>query len=74
MLRFNRAIANEYETEEILKMVREWTDMNQNDFGRAFGRSRDSVNNFEHGRNKMTLDEFFYMCKKHHIIVILERR
>ena len=65
---------NDYSTEEIIKMVREWTELNQNDFGKSIGRSRDSINNFEHGRNNMTLDEFFYICRKHHIMVILERK
>ena len=74
MVRFNKVVANDFETHEIIRMMREWTDLNQEEFGKSIGRTRDSINNIEHGRNRMSLDEFMYLCRKHRIIVILEKR
>ena len=74
MVRYNKVCVNDYDIREILHMIREWSGLTQEELARSVGRTRDSINNIENGRNKMSIDEFFYMCNKHHIIVILEKR
>lgn len=74
MIKFNKVCVNDFETKEIFKMLREWTGLTQSEFAKTIGRTRDSVNNIENGRKSISVDEFFYICKKHHIILIVEKR
>ncbi len=69
-----KIIANNYEAKEIVKMIRECTDLNQTEFGHLLNRSRDSINNIENGRNRMYLNDFIDMCKKFNIKIILEEK
>ena len=68
-----KLIANNYKPNEIIKTIREWTELNQTKFGETINRSRDSINNVENGRNKMYLNTFIEICNKHKIKIILEK-
>ena len=57
----------------IIKIIREWTELNQTEFGKTINRSRDSINNIENGRNRMYLNDFIEMCQKHDIKIIIEK-
>lgn len=69
-----KIIANEYQAKDIVRMIREWTELNQKDFGSTLKRSRDSINNIENGRNRMYLNDFLDMCKKHNVKITIERK
>lgn len=69
-----RIVANDYKAKDIVRMIREWTELNQKEFGSSLNRSRDSINNIENGRNRMYLNDFLDMCKKHNIKITIERR
>ncbi len=64
---------NDYEAKDIVKFIREWTELNQRDFGKTINRSRDSINNIENGRNRMYLNDFISMCNKHNIKITIEK-
>ena len=66
-------IANKYKATEIIKIIREWTELNQTEFGKTINRSRDSINNIENGRNRMFLNDFLDMCNKHNIKITIEK-
>lgn len=68
-----KLIANDYEPTLLIKIIREWTQLNQTEFGKTLNRSRDSINNIENGRNRMFLNDFIEMCKIHNIKIILEK-
>ena len=47
--------ANKYEANEIMKIIREWTNLSQEKFAKEIGRSRNGINNIEHNRNRIYL-------------------
>lgn len=69
-----RIIANDYQAKDIVRIIREWTELNQKEFGITLNRSRDSINNIENGRNRMYLNDFIDMCKKHNVKITIERK
>lgn len=66
--------ASDYQAKDIVRIIREWTELNQKEFGITLSRSRDSINNIENGRNRMYLNDFLDMCKKHNVKITIERR
>lgn len=69
-----RINANDYQAKDIVRIIREWTELNQKEFGKTISRSRDSINNIENGRNRMYLNDFLEMCKKHNVKITIEKR
>lgn len=69
-----RIIANNYTSKDIIKIIREWTEKSQKDFGKTFNKTRDSINNYENGRNRIYLNDFLEMCKNNNIKITLERK
>ncbi len=69
-----KIIANDYKATLIIKTIRDWTELNQTEFGKTINRSRDSINNIENGRNRMYLNDFIEMCNKHNIKITLEKK
>ncbi len=63
--------ANDYEAKDIVKFIRQWTELNQKDFGKTINRSRDSINNIENGRNRMYLNDFIKMCNTHKVQIYI---
>ncbi len=67
-------IANNYEPKEIIKIIREWTEKTQEKFGKEIGKSKDTIQSYELGRNKMSLNTFMEIVKKENLIVTIERK
>ena len=66
--------ANKYEPKDIMKIVREWINLSQEKFAKEVGRSRNGINNIEHNRNRIYLNDFLDICKKYDINVTLEKK
>ena len=69
-----KIIASEYQAKDIVRIVREWSEMNQTEFGKKLNRSRDSINNIENGRNRMYLNDFLEMCRINNIKITIEKK
>ncbi len=65
--------ANNYKAGEIIKIIREWTEMSQTEFAKSIKRSRDSINNIENGRNRIFLDTLLEIAKIHNITITIEK-
>ncbi|MCI8568339.1 MAG: helix-turn-helix transcriptional regulator [Bacilli bacterium] len=69
-----KIIANNYKPKEIIKIIREWTELTQEKFGKSIGRSKNTVQSYELGRNKMTLDKFMEIAKEHNLVITIEKK
>ena len=65
--------ANDYKPNEIVKIIREWTELNQEDFGKTIGKSYGSIKKYEQGERNFNFETFMKMCKVHNIKIILEK-
>lgn len=69
-----KIIANNYKPNEIIKIIREWTELTQKEFGETINRSRDSINNLENGRNKYYFATLMEIAKEHNLIITIEKK
>ena len=69
-----KVILNKFEPKEIIKIIREWSELTQADFAKKINRSKDTVQSYELGRNKMSLDKFMEIAKNEDLIVTIEKR
>ncbi len=63
--------ATEYTTEEILKIMREWTGLTQKEFGKTIHRSESSIHSLETGKRHLSVDTLLQIAKKHNIKIII---
>lgn len=67
-------IANNYQTKEIIRIIREWSNKTQQEFGKNINKSKDTIQSYELGRNKISLDTFMEIAKKENLIITIEKK
>jgi DNA-binding transcriptional regulator YiaG len=65
--------ANDYNASEIIKIIREWTELTQKQFGETIHRSRHTVQSMELGRSGIYLDTLLEIADKHGLEITIEK-
>jgi len=66
--------ANEYKDNEIIKIIREWTELTQKQFGETIHRSRHTVQSMELGRSGIYLQTLLDIANMHGLTITIERK
>ncbi len=65
--------ATNYTTEEILKIMREWTGLTQKEFGETIHRTESSIHSLETGQRHLSVDTLLQIAKTHNINIIITK-
>ncbi|MDO4369008.1 MAG: helix-turn-helix transcriptional regulator [bacterium] len=65
--------ATDYTTEEIIKILREWTGLTQKDFGKTISRSERSIQSLESGDRHCTVDTLLQIARTHNIKIVITK-
>lgn len=65
--------ATDYTTEEILKILREWTGLTQKQFGKTINRTERSIQSLESGSRHCTVDTLLQIAKTHKIKIVITK-
>lgn len=65
--------ATDYTTEEILKILREWTGLTQKEFGKKVNRSERSIQSLEAGNRHLTVDTLLQIAKANKISIVISK-
>lgn len=68
-----KLLANDYKPEEICKILREWTNLTQPEFGKTIHRSERSVRSLENGERHLTVETLLKIANTHGMKVIIEK-
>ena len=66
--------ATDYEPKDICRMMREWTNLTQENFGKTIHRSGRSVRKLESGESHLSVETLLKIAKNHGINIIIEKR
>lgn len=69
-----KIIANNYTPGEIIKIIRQWTELTQKDFGKTINRGRDAIAKIESDNNNISFNKFLEIAKKHNLIITIEKK
>ena len=69
-----KIIANNYTPGEIIKIIRQWSELNQTEFGKTIERGRDAIAKIENDKNKISFNKVMEIAKKHNLIVTIEKK
>ncbi len=68
-----KLLANDYKPEEICKILREWTNLTQTEFGKTIHRTERSVRSLETGERHLTVETLLSIAKAHGMKIIIEK-
>lgn len=68
-----KIIANDYDSKDIMKMLRESTDLKQGEFANAINKSRRTVQSYENGTRAYSFNTFMEVAEKYGFRVTIEK-
>lgn len=69
-----KIVANDYEAKDIIKIIREWTELTQKDFAETINRSRNSIQKIEAGERGYSMSILLDIAKKHNLTITIEKK
>lgn len=69
-----KIIANNYTPPEIIKIIREWTELSQKDFGKTLHRSERGIQAFELGKRSYNMQTLLQIANTHGLTITIEKK
>lgn len=70
-----KIIANNYKENEVFKIIREWTELTQEELAKELGyKNYHSIKQIERGVNTYTFQKLMEIAKKHNLIITIEKK
>lgn len=66
--------ANDYTKGEIIKILREWTGLTQNQFAKSINKSTPSIQAYELDKVNYGVETLLKIAKKHGITITMEKK
>ncbi len=69
-----KIIANDYEPKEIIRVIREWSELTQKEFGKTIHRSEKGIQAFELGTRNYDMRTLIQIAKVHGLKITIEKK
>lgn len=69
-----KLIANNYSNKDIIKIMREWSEKTQAEFGEEISLSGMTIQGYERGIRRYTFETFMKIAKKHGYMITIEKK
>jgi len=66
--------ANDYKPKEIIKFIREWSELTQDEFAKSIHRSRKTIEGYEYGTINVSLATLLKICKANDVEIIIRKK
>lgn len=66
--------ANDYRSNEIIKIIREWSGKTQTEFGKEINRTRNAIQLYEYGQRNYDFELLLEIAKKENLIITIEKK
>jgi len=69
-----KIIANDYTPQEIIRIIREWTELTQKEFGKTVHRSERGIQAFELGKRSYNMQTLLQIANAHGLTITIEKK
>lgn len=69
-----KIIANDFRANELIKIIRENSGLTQEEFGKKFKRTRNSIQYYEYGQRNYNVELLLDIAKNLNLIITIESR
>ncbi len=64
---------NDYEPKDVIRVIREWTELTQKEFGKSINKSERTIQDYEAGRRRYYTETLREIAKVHNVKIIIEK-
>jgi len=68
-----KIIANQYSPNEIIRIIREWTELTQKEFGKSIHRSEKGIQAFELGNRNYDMKTLIQIANTHGLKITIDK-
>lgn len=65
---------NDYEAKDLIRIIREWTELTQKEFGKSIHKSERTIQGYESGRRRYYTDTLKTIAKVHNVKITIEKK
>lgn len=63
-----------YEPKDVIRIIREWTELTQKEFGKSIGKAERTIQDYEAGRSRYYIDTLYEIAKVHNIEITISKK
>ena len=65
---------SDYEPKDVIRIIREWTELTQKEFGKSIGKSERTIQDYEAGKCRYYIDTLYKIAQVHNITIVIEKK
>lgn len=65
---------NDYDSKDVIRIIREWTELDRSDFGKSINKSAHTIKNYEIGKSNYTVSSLKKLAKKYNLDITIEKK
>jgi len=69
-----KLVVNDYEIKDVIRILRDWTELTQKDFAKSLNKSKRAIESWEYGISAMSITTFVEIAKKHGFLITIEKK
>ena len=69
-----KIVANDYEPKMVMKMLREWTEKTQGEFGKDIGLGRMTIQGYERGERRYSFETLMKVAEVYGLTITIEKK
>ncbi len=63
-----------YEPKDVIRIIREWTELTQKEFGKSIGKAERTIQDYEAGRSRYYIDTLYKIAEVHNVKIIISKK
>lgn len=68
-----RICLSDYDPKDVIRIIREWTELTQKEFGKSIGKAERTIQDYESGRSRYYIDTLYKIAKVHNIEIVITK-
>lgn len=64
---------NDYEPKDVIRIIREWTELTQKEFGKSINKHERTIQDYEAGRKRYYTETLKLIAKVHKVKIIISK-
>ena len=65
---------SDYEPKDVIRIIREWTELTQKEFGKSINKAERTIQDYESGRSRYYIDTLYKIAQVHNVEIIISKK
>ena len=63
----------DYEPKDVIRIIREWTELTQKEFGKSINKAERTIQDYESGKCRYYIDTLYEIAKVHNVKIVISK-